>query len=83
MSHSARRRSAQVEAARPDRTLLASTAPDRTVPGHPTLAPFRARKEPAIDDRARQSIRVILGLAVVNMVLVVAALLIGSATLVH
>lgn len=36
-----------------------------------------------LDDRARQSIRVILGLAVVNMVLVVAALVIGSATLVH
>ena len=36
-----------------------------------------------IADRARQSIRVILGLAVVNMVLVVAALLIGSAPLVR
>jgi hypothetical protein len=36
-----------------------------------------------IDDRAHQSIRVILGLAVVNMVLVLAALLVASAPLVR
>jgi hypothetical protein len=67
----------------PDLTLLASTTPNLTVAGPTTVAPFRARKEPLIDDSASRSIRAILGLAVVNMVLVVAALLVGSEPLVR
>lgn len=85
ISRSARLRWARADPREPRAypTLLASTTPNVPVPAQATLAPFRARKEPVIDDIRVQRIRVILGLGVVNLVLVVAAVLVGGASLIH
>ena len=43
-----------------------------------TLAPFSARKEPAIDDTTAQRVRAVLALGVVNLFLAAAGVVIGE-----